>query len=799
MQTTNTLQNLNIISRYLGNPEDSYDLLQNVEIATQTVLRTSSFTSTSSILPGRYIVLDFHSFETYRIVMDKIKHRGMTTADYHYIILSLNAKQLDMTYFRYGGVNVTFFSLPSDSINNDSQTLSFYENYINSVENLNPKIFPTVESLLIVDAWETLLRTINRMLSSANETRDKLKVFRQGKFYNGLTPGIDCRNNHIQAWSAGKIYLDNLLNTNFDGLTGNVQFSNSGQRINYTFDVHRVTRNDMPKHIGFFRAPSTLEIADDSSNRFRSSYDNRTRLIVTIFDEPFMMLKKTRNESVNEKSIPRGTILDPSAVEGFCVDLAEAICNDKLKIPYKFLIETKYGNEIEKGVWDGMIGALVNRAADLSIASLTINGAREKAVDFSKPFIDLGISIMIRKPEKQKPGVFSFMAPLSKEIWICVIVSYLLVSAILFFVSRTSSYEWYFENESDDVPRNKFSMQNALFFAFAAFMHQGVDLLPRSFSGRVVTSAWWFFSLILVSSYTANLAAFLTVEKLVTPIESVEDLAKQTEIRYGTLKGGSTMAFFNKSTLTTFKRMWDFMQQHKDDVFVSSNREGIEKVRQSKGKFAFLLESTLNEYVNERLQCNTMRVGENIDAKGYGIGTPLGSDLREAINIAVLELTESGFLERLKQKWYYERSECTNINNKDSKQSTELNLANVAGMFYVLIVGLGAAMVIAFLEFLLKAKLDSTRLNQNIRDVMRRNLRISITGIDFDEKQQTLDYWPLQQAQQSPQPNIHHQTKERTATINSTFDTLKYGESNGYNEQTDVIFRGSKRDHISHV
>ena len=228
------------------------------------------------------------------------------------------------------------------------------------------------------------------------------------------------------------------------------------------------------------------------------------------------------------------------------------------------------------------------------------------------------------------------------------------------------------------------------------------------FLGRVVTSAWWFFSLILVSSYTANLAAFLTVEKLVTPIETVEDLAKQTEIRYGTLKGGSTMAFFNKSTLTTFKRMWNFMQQHKDDVFVTSNREGIEKVRRSKGKFAFLLESTLNEYVNERQPCNTMRIGENIDAKGYGIATPLGSDLREAINIAVLELTESGFLDRLKQKWYYERSECTNVGTKDSKQSTPLNLANVAGMFYVLIIGLGVAMVIAFLEFLLKAKIDST-------------------------------------------------------------------------------------------
>jgi hypothetical protein len=51
------------------------------------------------------------------------------------------------------------------------------------------------------------------------------------------------------------------LNTSFEGLTGNVQFSNqTGQRKNYTFDVYRVTRNDMPKNIGFFRAPNILEV-----------------------------------------------------------------------------------------------------------------------------------------------------------------------------------------------------------------------------------------------------------------------------------------------------------------------------------------------------------------------------------------------------------------------------------------------------------------------------------------------------------------------------------------------------------
>ncbi|CAF3939296.1 unnamed protein product, partial [Didymodactylos carnosus] len=64
-------------------------------------------------------------------------------------------------------------------------------------------------------SWELFLRTINTMLNS-NETRDSLKVFRQGRFYNGLTPGIDC--NQLQPWLAGEIYRERLLNTTFQGL-----------------------------------------------------------------------------------------------------------------------------------------------------------------------------------------------------------------------------------------------------------------------------------------------------------------------------------------------------------------------------------------------------------------------------------------------------------------------------------------------------------------------------------------------------------------------------------------------------
>ena len=82
-------------------------------------------------------------------------------------------------------------------------------------------------------------------------------------------------------------------------------------------------------------------------------------------------------------------------------------------------------------------------------------------------------------------------------------------------------------------------------------MQQGSDVAPISLSNRLLCGMWYFFTLIMIASYTANLAAFLTVETLDKPIESAEDLAKQTDIKYGVLDGGSTMNFFKVILLST--------------------------------------------------------------------------------------------------------------------------------------------------------------------------------------------------------------------------------------------------------
>ncbi|VEL35485.1 unnamed protein product [Protopolystoma xenopodis] len=110
--------------------------------------------------------------------------------------------------------------------------------------------------------------------------------------------------------------------------------------------------------------------------------------------------------------------------------------------------------------------------------------------------------------------------------------------------------------------------------------------------------------------------------------------------------------------MEVFQKMWQYMESN-PDVFVASVEKGVERVRSSNKDYAFLLESTMNEYYNQRKPCTTNKVGPNLDSgKGYGVATPPGSDLRDRINLAVLELKEQDKVTQLYRKWWEEKGEC---------------------------------------------------------------------------------------------------------------------------------------------
>jgi hypothetical protein len=127
----------------------------------------------------------------------------------------------------------------------------------------------------------------------------------------------------------------------------------------------------------------------------------------------------------------------------------------------------------------------------------------------------------------------------------------------------------------------------------------------------------------MLASYTANLAAFLTSDRLQSSINGAEDLAKQNDIKYGALRGGSTAKFFQDSNFSIYQRMWAAMETNGDVYMPTSTGEGVTKVEKDKGKYAFFMESVPMEYVTAR-RCKLMQVGELLDSKGYGIALPIG-------------------------------------------------------------------------------------------------------------------------------------------------------------------------------
>ena len=69
---------------------------------------------------------------------------------------------------------------------------------------------------------------------------------------------------------------------------------------------------------------------------------------------------------------------------------------------------------------------------------------------------------------------------------------------------------------------------------------------PKNLSGRLLAATWWLFGFIIIASYTANLAAFLTLNRQENLVQSLDDLGKQFKIQYSAEKGSSNAKYFER-------------------------------------------------------------------------------------------------------------------------------------------------------------------------------------------------------------------------------------------------------------
>ncbi|KAJ0068936.1 hypothetical protein NL108_015173, partial [Boleophthalmus pectinirostris] len=320
--------------------------------------------------------------------------------------------------------------------------------------------------------------------------------------------------------------------------------------------------------------------------------------------------------------------------------------------------------------------------ADLAVAPLTLTAARAKVVGMTKPFMQTGISILLRRDQAENQGSFTFLTPFNTQTWVSLLMAYLGTAVCMFLIARLSPCEWV--SESD---QNRFSIVHSLWYTVGGLTLQGAGPHPKSVSGRVVSCCWWLFTLFLLAHYFTNLSSSSSTQSSSLTVKGFEDLANQDKMEYGCM-AGSTLAFFKNSSNMVYRRIYEHMERSKS--LVSSMDEGVRRARE--GNYAFIGESVSLDLAVAR-HCELVRTHEVIGMRGYSIAAPFGSPFLENLSLAILELGEAGELEYLRSKWW--GSHCL---DQDQTETTEAPPHKLKGLFLLLSLGLGLGLVLALLE-----------------------------------------------------------------------------------------------------
>lgn len=635
-------------------------------------------------------------------------------SEFHsYILTNLDAHTLDWSEFKNIRCNITAMRLiDPNSAHVKNAALAWNQNMrYNILDNLknmaiqnelnyqrSRKQLDDIKPTDIRTKTALLYDSLNLFISVFSEMEKKGRV--------ALEP-LSCELNKTSAH--GQLFSETLLKTNdtllLEPLTGVItEFDQIGYRQIYKLQIieleesqFRVTGSWNPLVPDKLNLTLTLE---DRDTELRKKIQKRNFRVVSRLGDPYLM-------AIEETG---GKLLYGNArFEGYAVDLMTEICkpeNLNCSFTFDLVPDGMYGNfDPVTKQWNGIIKELLEYRADLGICDLTITYERRKAVDFTNPFMTLGINILYAKAVKEPPDLLTFSHPLSFEVWIYIATSYLIISLIMFLVARLNPNDWENPHPCNPYPvelENIWTFRNCCWLTMGSFMTQGCDLLPKGISTRLVAAMWWFFALIMTACYTANMTAFLTSSRMGSTIESAEDLAAQTKIKYGCVAGGATSSFFKDTNFSTYHRMWVQMESADPNVFEKSNKDGVKRVITSKRKYAFIMESSNIEYEMER-NCDLMQVGNNLDSKGYGIAVPINAPYRKQINEAILKMQEMGILHTLKDRWWKQKhggGQCTKDKLSDDAAATEMGLDNVGGVFVVLAVGVLLALLIAICEFL---------------------------------------------------------------------------------------------------
>jgi ABC-type amino acid transport substrate-binding protein len=265
-----------------------------------------------------------------------------------------------------------------------------------------------------------------------------------------------------------------------------------------------------------------------------------------------------------------------------------------------------------------MLDAVIEGRVDAAAAALTITSNREQVLDFSHPFHTSGLAIAV--PHHGS----NLLAPLARLIspgFLAVVAALLalliIVGVMIWLAERRANAQFRREPLS--------GIGSGLWWSAVTMTTVGYgDKAPTTVLGRVIAMVWMFAGLIAISSFTAAITTALTVTELDASINDVEDLRVK---RVLALNGSTSDGFLADEGI-----------RHRT---VGTLTEALQQLARGEADALVHDGPILRHEIAETFAHQLRVLPFVLRRQDYGIAFPHGSEIREPVNVALLEMIRS--------------------------------------------------------------------------------------------------------------------------------------------------------------
>ena len=306
---------------------------------------------------------------------------------------------------------------------------------------------------------------------------------------------------------------------------------------------------------------------------------------------------------------------------GFCVDLWKAIAAD-LGLPFEY---------VPFPVLADLIQATSRGEVDVGLGNISITGERLKKVDFTHPYLQGGLQVMIN--EKKESDTFRRLWQGLRESGhlkiFTIALGIILLSTVLLTLGERHWNKEFHPDWSNGLAESFYHVMSITMTGKST--HKG---LPGPF-GKILAAIWLAFGVGVVAYITSSVTSVMTVNRLHGVINGPQDLPGH---HVGTIGGTLSEQYCHDQNLDTSP------YPNLPDAVNALVKKEIDAI-----VFDGL---TLQWYDNAHPELPITEVGSLFMKKGYGFALPIGNALRHDINRSLLKQQESGFEETLRKQYF---------------------------------------------------------------------------------------------------------------------------------------------------